>query len=72
MRATAKYFWPRWFLAQILCGCHHSALPGRKGNKAYGFALSDCIPYSLSLAAGGAAFAVAWLGAPRSAGVEWP
>ena len=49
MRATAKYFWVvlALFLAQILLGAitaHYQV----EGQKAYGFALSDWIPYSLS------------------------
>jgi nitric oxide reductase subunit B len=49
MRATAKYFWVvlALFLAQILLGAitaHYQV----EGQHAYGFALSDWIPYSLS------------------------
>lgn len=49
MRATAKYFWVvlALFLAQILLGAitaHYQV----EGQKAYGFALSEWIPYSLS------------------------
>ncbi len=49
MRATAKYFWVvlALFLAQILLGAitaHYQV----EGQQAYGFALSDWIPYSLS------------------------
>jgi nitric oxide reductase subunit B len=49
MRATAKYFWVvlALFLAQILLGAitaHYQV----EGQKAYGFALSDWLPYSLS------------------------
>ncbi|WP_166206066.1 nitric-oxide reductase large subunit [Cognatiluteimonas telluris] len=49
MRATAKYFWVvlALFLAQILLGAitaHYQV----EGQNAYGFALSDWIPYSLS------------------------
>ncbi|HSM11639.1 MAG TPA: nitric-oxide reductase large subunit [Lysobacter sp.] len=49
MRATAKYFWVvlALFLAQILLGAitaHYQV----EGQEAYGFALSEWIPYSLS------------------------
>jgi len=49
MRATAKYFWVviALFLTQILLGAmtaHYQV----EGQEAYGFALSDIIPYSLS------------------------
>ena len=49
MRATAKYFWVvlALFLAQILLGAitaHYQV----EGQKAYGFALSNWVPYSLS------------------------
>ena len=49
MRATAKYFWVvlALFLAQILLGAitaHYQV----EGQKAYGFALSEWLPYSLS------------------------
>jgi nitric oxide reductase subunit B len=49
MRATAKYFWVvlALFLAQILLGAitaHYQV----EGQQAYGFALSEWIPYSLS------------------------
>ena len=49
MRATAKYFWVVLvlFLAQILLGAitaHYQV----EGQKAYGFALSNWVPYSLS------------------------
>lgn len=49
MRATAKYFWVvlALFLAQILLGAitaHYQV----EGQEAYGFALSEWLPYSLS------------------------
>ena len=49
MRATAKYFWLviALFLAQILLGAitaHYQV----EGQEAYGFALADVLPYSLS------------------------
>jgi nitric oxide reductase subunit B len=49
MRAVAKYFWVvlALFLAQILLGAitaHYQV----EGQEAYGFALSDVLPYSLS------------------------
>ncbi|HEY4583937.1 MAG TPA: nitric-oxide reductase large subunit [Lysobacter sp.] len=49
MRATAKYFWVvlALFLAQILLGAitaHYQV----EGQEAYGFALSDIIPYSIT------------------------
>ena len=49
MRATAKYFWVvlALFLAQILLGAitaHYQV----EGQDAYGFALSEILPYSLS------------------------
>ena len=49
MRATAKYFWLviALFLTQILLGAitaHYQV----EGQEAYGFALSDILPYSLS------------------------
>ena len=49
MRATAKYFWLviALFLAQILLGAitaHYQV----EGQEAYGFALSDILPYSLT------------------------
>jgi len=49
MRAVAKYFWVvlALFLAQILLGAitaHYQV----EGQQAYGFALSDYLPYSLS------------------------
>jgi nitric oxide reductase subunit B len=49
MRATAKYFWVvlALFLLQILLGAvtaHYQV----EGQQAYGFALSDYLPYSLS------------------------
>ncbi len=49
MRATAKYFWVvlALFLAQILLGAitaHYQV----EGQKAYGFVLSNYLPYSLS------------------------
>jgi hypothetical protein len=80
MRATAKYFWVvlALFLAQILLGAitaHYQV----EGQQAYGFALSEWIPYSLSrtwhtqLAV--LWIAVAWLGtglyiAPELSGHE--
>jgi len=49
MRATAKYFWVvlALFLAQILLGAITAHFQV-EGQKAYGFALSEWIPYSLS------------------------
>ena len=49
MRATAKYFWVvlALFLAQILLGAitaHYQV----EGQVAYGFALSDVLPYSIT------------------------
>jgi nitric oxide reductase subunit B len=49
MRATAKYFWVvmALFLVQILLGAitaHYQV----EGQEAYGFALADVLPYSLT------------------------
>ena len=82
MRATAKYFWVllALFLVQILMGAitaHYQV----EGQDAYGFALSEVLPYSLSrtwhtqLAV--LWIAVAWLGtglyiAPAISGYEPP